>query len=92
VTVRAQQDVDFLNIFLGVGTHGIVHDPRIDNDGLPCGSFDAEGRMPQPRKLDAFQIHFATNSSIPATGAWQFAFSPIHSHFDDAFGPLNAEC
>src|SRR5512141_411312 len=60
VAVRAQQDIDFLNILLGVGTHGIVHDPRIDDDGLPCGSFNAEGRMTQPRKLDAFQVHITT--------------------------------
>jgi hypothetical protein len=57
VTVCDQQCVDLLHLLLGRGTGGIVHDPRIDNDGLPARRFDAKCRVAQPRKLNAFQIH-----------------------------------
>src|SRR5579863_2902924 len=57
MTVGAEQDVDFPDFLFGLGTGGISHDPRINNDGLAARSFDPERRMAQPRKLNAFQIH-----------------------------------
>jgi len=43
--VGAEQHVDFLDIFFFLGTHGIAHDPRIDEDGSARRSLNPESRM-----------------------------------------------
>jgi hypothetical protein len=62
VAVRAKQDVGLLHFLVGLGTHGIAHDPRIDEDCLPGWGFNAERRVAQPREFDPFQIHAAYSS------------------------------
>ena len=53
VTVGAEQDVDFLDVLLFFRAHGIAHDPRVDDDGLAAGGFDAEGGVAQPGEFDS---------------------------------------
>jgi hypothetical protein len=57
VSVRAQQDVNLLYFLVGLGAHGIAHDPGIDEDRLPARSLNTKSRVAQPREFDAFQIH-----------------------------------
>ena len=57
VTVGDQKSIDLLHFLLGRRACGIVHDPRIDDDGLSTGRFDAKCCVAQPRKMNAFQIH-----------------------------------
>jgi hypothetical protein len=57
VAVSAQKNVDLLHSFLRSRAHRVVHDPGIDNDGLAAGSYQAKGRVAQPGKLNAFEIH-----------------------------------
>src|SRR5271155_3236862 len=57
VAVGAQKNIDLLHFFLGGRAHRVVHDPGIDNDGLPARSYDAKRRVAEPRKLNAFEIH-----------------------------------
>jgi hypothetical protein len=57
VAVSAEKNINLLHIFLGRRTHWIIHNPGIDNYGLAAGSYDTKGRVAQPRKLNAFEIH-----------------------------------
>ena len=57
MAVCAQHDVHFLKFFLGFGTLGISHDPGVDQHGRAARSFDAEGSVPEPGQLNAFEVH-----------------------------------
>ena len=67
VTVRAEQDVCLLHFLVGRGTHGIAHDPGIDEDGLARRGLDAESRVAQPRQFDASQVHAVCSSWLLAS-------------------------
>jgi hypothetical protein len=64
VTVRAEQNVDLLDSLVGLGTHGIAHDPGVDDDGLTAGGLDAERRVSQPGEFNAFEIHECQSSLV----------------------------
>jgi hypothetical protein len=57
MAVGAEQDVGFLNSLFGLGTHGISHDPGIDDDGFTGSGLDTESRVSQSGEFYAFQIH-----------------------------------
>src|SRR5205085_8256136 len=59
VPVGAKHDVDLVKLLVVVRTHGIIHDPRIDKDGLSAGRLDVKRRVTEPRDLNAIehQLH-----------------------------------
>ena len=63
VPMRAEHDVYFLNLLFFLWTHGIAHDPGINQDDFAAGSFDTEGRVPKPGEFDAVQVHWFKFSS-----------------------------
>jgi hypothetical protein len=73
--MRAQQDVGFLYLLVSLRTHGIPHDPWIDENRFPAGSFNTKSGMPQPRQLDAFQIHKCPTSEE----VFNSAENPFHA-------------
>src|SRR5712692_2198667 len=70
--VRAEQHIGFLHVLFALRAHGIAGNPRIDVEGLPFRSLDAEGGMAKPREADSLKIHKALlgnlRTSILVTG------------------------
>src|SRR4051812_47946600 len=58
---------------------GILLQPRIDEQRLPCGSLDAEACMPEPRQLDALQIHLVS-AFFPAAPSADKRYRILEAH------------
>jgi len=70
VAVGTEHDIHFFNVLLFLRTHGISHDPRIDEDSLAGRGFDQKSSVTQPRKFDSIQIH--------CRSFWQSALTNWH--------------
>src|SRR5262249_47574653 len=82
MAMRAQHDVELVELFLVRRSHGIIHDPGIDEDVFAGRSFNKESGMTEPGELDAFQVHDFSSFSksgnfkserrcwLLATGCW----------------------
>src|ERR1700751_4077283 len=57
VGVGAEHDVEMLDGLFFFRRHGIVHDPRVDEDGFAAGRLNAKGGVSEPGEFNAFEVH-----------------------------------
>src|SRR5664279_990074 len=56
MTVSAQQNVRFLDLFLALRTFRISRDPRVQIQSLPFRCFNPKSSMPKPRQPNSFKV------------------------------------
>jgi hypothetical protein len=57
VAMRAQHDVNFLDVPFRPRTRGIAHDPGIDQNNFAARRFYAKSSVAQPSDFYAIEVH-----------------------------------